>query len=503
MNRKIKNIVLTLISLTLFACNGGGGSSSGGDTPSPTPSPSPSPTPGVLQALTITQTPLNIDKVGQHRIWTLTFTNPNSVPVTVSTSNLSQNYFNVDANTPIGPTNPIQFAMAGGNNNCLDTINKGLPLAANQSCTYKFNAMWAANESSSTDFSFNLTYFLRNMNNDMFYVQKNCSPIIIPPSATATPCATGTNTAIQYSLLNLTSKANIDVSVSPKISIDGTNMWTANYNNNTANRSTLTYDNINNSLNIGQINYTIASGTGPTTNLALNTSGLSGYHGTNVYGNNAGVITPYNGNYDSLQNQIYGLDGIIYSGTYSKGINLPQYVYTVNQATNQITAPLPAPVAFAGLYSALYAVDKDSNIFGLNGDNDGTHQKWGCFTKNGAGYNNWTDINVNGLLDFNPAVGSYIMSTTQGLYSNARNDAFGLNNDGYCEMQSFFNGNCSNSITSAHLIDLNKCEVSKTNYLSGWNRVYVSTQNYILVFTTNDNYYVLPSLKLSNGLDGQ
>lgn len=498
----LKKILITLITSALFACNGGGGgSSSGGDTPSPTPSPSPSPTPSVLQALTITQTPLNIDKVGQHRIWTLTLTNPNNVPVTVSTSNLSQNYFNVDANTPIGPTNPIQFAMTGGNNNCLDTINKGLPLAANQSCTYKFNAMWAANESSSTDFNFNLTYFLRNTNNDLFYVQKNCSPIVIPPSATATPCATGNNSAIQYSLLNLTSKANIDVSLSPKISMDGTNMWTANYNNNTANRSTLTYDNINNLLNVGQINYTIASGTGPTTNLALNTSGLSGYHGANVYGNNAGVITPYNGNYDSLQNQISGLDGIIYSGTYSKGINLPQYVYTVNQATNQITAPLPAPVAFAGLYSALYAVDKDSNIFGLNGDNDGTHQKWGCFTKNGAGYNNWTEINENGLLDFNPAVGSYIMNTTQGLYSQAKTDAFGQDKSGYCDMQSFFNGVCSNSITSAHLIDLNTCEVSKTNYLIDWNRTFISTKNYILVFT--GSYYVLPSSKLSNGLNGQ
>lgn len=435
----------------------------------------------------------------------MTLTNPNNVPVTVSRSNLSQNYFNVDANTPIGPTNPIQFAMAGGNNNCLDTINKELPLAANQSCTYQFNAMWAANEESTTNFSFNLTYFLRNTNNDMFYVQKNCSPIIIPPSATATPCATGTNTAIQYSLLNLTSKANIDVSVSPEISMDGTNMWTANYNTNTANRSTLTYDNINNSLNIGQINYTIASGTGPTTNLALNTSGLSGYHGGNVYGNNAGFITPYNGNYDSIQHQIYGLDGVIYSGTYSKSNDLRkdiQYVYTVDQTTNQITAPLPSPVEFEGLFSALYAVDKDSNIFGLNGDNDGTHQKWGCFTKNGAGYNNWTDINVNGLLDFKP--GAYDISfTAQGFYSNAKPDAFGLDHDGYCEMQSFFNGTCSTSISSVHLIDLKKCEVSKTNYLSGWNTSNIITQNYILVFTGNRNYYVLSSLKLSNGLEGQ
>ncbi|MBY0244875.1 MAG: hypothetical protein K2Q03_05415, partial [Sphingobacteriaceae bacterium] len=165
-----------------------------------------------------------------------------------------------------------------------------------------------------------------------------------------------------------------------------------------------------------------------------------------------------------------------------------------------------APVAFAGLYSALYAVDKDSNIFGLNGDNDGTHQKWGCFTKNGAGYNNWTDINVNGLLEFNPAV-SDIISTTQGLYSVARNDAFGLDHDGYCEMQSFFNGTCSNSITSYHLVDLNKCEVSKTNYLAdygyGSNTVFDSTNNYIIIYGKNNVSYVLPSNKLSNGLDGQ
>ncbi|MBX9890641.1 MAG: hypothetical protein K2X94_05230 [Amoebophilaceae bacterium] len=497
-SNSIKKILITLITSALFACNGGGGGSSGGDTPSPTPSPSPSPTPSVLQALTITQTPLNIDKVGQHRIWTLTLTNPNSVPVTVSTTNLSQNYFNVDANTPIGPTNPIQFAMAGGNNNCLDTINKGLPLAANQSCIYKFNAMWAANESGLTDFSFNLTYFLRNTNNDMFYVQKNCSPIIIPPSATATPCATGTNAAIQYSLLNLTSKANIDVSLSPKISMDGTNMWTTNSNYSVNNRSTLSYNNVNNSLTVGQINYTYASNANF---VAVNTSGLSAYSNGQALGDNSGALIDYNGNIDSGQNQKYGLDGIIYSGTYSKGINLPQYVYTVNQATNQITAPLPAPVAFAGLYSALYAVDKDSNIFGLNGNNDGTNQHWGCFTKNGAGYNNWTDINENGLLDFNPAVGSYIMNTTQGLYSQAKTDAFGQDKSGYCDMQSFFNGVCSNSITSAHLIDLNTCEVSKTNYLIDWNRTFISTKNYILVFT--GSYYVLPSSKLSNGLNGQ
>ena len=502
MSHKIKLLLIILLTLELVACNGGGGGSSGGDTPAP--SPSPSPTPSVLQALTITQTPLNIDKVGQHRIWTLTLTNPNSVPVTVSTTNLSQNYFNIDANTPIGPTNPIQFAMAGGNNNCLDTINKGLPLAANQSCTYQFNAMWAMNESNSTDFNFNLTYFLRNTNNDLFYVQKNCSPIVVTPGLAAIPCATGTNTAIQYSLLNLTSKVNIAPFLNHQISMDGTNMWSSIWDNktNTVNRVPITYNSLNNSLTIGQINYTTTFGEAPLPYgyFRLNTSGLSDYN-SYVYGDNAGALTPYNGNYDSVQNQISGLDGVIYSGTGSKGINLPQYVYTVNQATNQITAPLPAPVEFAGLYSALYAVDKDSNIFGLNGNNDGTNQHWGCFTKNGAGYNNWTQINENGLLEFNPAVGSYVMKTTQGRYSQAKTDAFGQDKSGYCDMQSFFNGVCSNSITSAHLIDLNTCEVSKTNYLIDWNLTFSSTKDYILVFT--GTYYVLPISKMSNGLDGQ
>jgi hypothetical protein len=344
----------------------------------------------------------------------------------------------------------------------------------------------------------------------MFYVQKNCSPIIIPPSATATPCATGTNAAIQYSLLNLTSKVNIDPFLFPQISMDGTNMWSSIWDNktNTVNRVPITYNSLNNSLTIGQINYTTTFGEAPLPYgyFRLNTSGLSDYN-SYVYGDNAGALTPYNGNYDSVQSQIAGLDGIIYSGTYSKGINLPQYVYTVNQATNQITSPLPAPVAFAGLYSALYHVDKDSNLFGLNGDNDGTHQKWGCFTKNGAGYNNWVQMNLNGLTDFRPLLNA-VRFTSQGLYSQARTDPFGPDHDGYCEMQSFFNGTCSNSITSSHLMDLNKCELSKTNYLvnagifvfNGW-----FSQNYIIInsFTSANNLYVLPISKFSNGLDGQ
>lgn len=515
---KLISILLASTTFSLVACNGGGGSSGGGSNPSPTPSPTPTPISTKLQALTITQDVLNIDKVGQHRLWHLTLTNPNNSTVYLldkmpnSDGTSGNNLFSIDATTSIGPTNPLAYAVAGGNNNCLDYINNGTGLTAGQSCTYTFNAQWAVNVGNVSNYSFNLNYIMSDDLGDLtrqFIVKNNC---VDTGGLYDYHCATGTNNSINYSLVNLNKKIHFSNGTGNSVftSSSGNYIWYWTYTSTTSsiNRAPVSYDANSNTLILQSPDYVSTYDSVTYQIIHPSLDGSIGYLNSGVaYGNNSwtdGVgylpLLPNTGS--GYQYMNYGLDGQLRAATGSTSSTNSQPVYIMNQSTTvfSIQSTLSSPVQFQGDSTGLYAVDANSNLFGYN-SYDNLWQ-WGCFTKNGSGYDNWKKLDENGFEGFNPATHGYFTKEYNNqiyypVYKNSYRDFLSTNS----YLKVFYSDNFT---------DFNACQVSANNYLveynNGGNSMYefLSTNQYVLVNSGDiGDYYYLPASFMSNGLDGQ
>ena len=530
---KLKSLQkLSLIAIgisSLVACGGGGGGSSGGSTPIPTPSPTPSPSSN-LKPLVFTQDTLNIDKVGQHRLWHLTVTNPNNFDVIIDGHLPYENgqvsispYLEVDPATPYGPTDPTYYAVKGGSNNCLDIINKPVTvfgensgLKAGQSCTYTFNALWALNIESQTQFSFNLRYQIYESANaqNRGVVAANCQKL-----GYGNQCLTGTNNPITYTLLNVSNKVNLNNGETDTISLSGNYLWSQTYGLPALHRKPLTYNSNTNNLTIGSIDYTDPNslGNGDPVDLTPNYNGNIAYSGASVSGSSVSDyynVLPEQSYYGTVANTVVGRNNVVYSNWGSNGIGSFEYVYPLNTATNTISSNnrLPDPVSFQGYGSFVAAVDVNSNILGVGffPEIDDWYQVAGCFIKNGAGYNNFVKLNTSGLGDYpvqNPQIN---YNYPLGFYSHATDN-------NYYNFSSFVysTGPAPRTLNRRSLVDITNCRMSPDNYYS--ENGYFAPANNASAYTPNSQFvlvsgiingvqmdtYILPASMMSNGLDGQ
>lgn len=529
---KLKSLQkLSLIAIgisSLVACGGGGGGSSGGSTPIPTPSPTPSPSSN-LKPLVFTQDTLNIDKVGQHRLWHLTVTNPNNFDVIIDGHLPYENgqvsispYLEVDPATPYGPTDPTYYAVKGGSNNCLDIINKPATafgensgLKAGQSCTYTFNALWALNIESQTQFSFNLRYQIYESANaqNRGVVAANCQKL-----GYGNQCLTGTNNPITYTLLNVSNKVNLNNGETDTISLSGNYLWSQTFNSLVVNRKPLIYNSNNNTLNIGNTDWTktmlgpVADAVYLTPNyngdVAYDSIGIFGVTGVDGYN-----VLPEQSYYGTVANTVVGRNNVVYSNWGSAGVGLFEYVYPLDTATNTISSNnrLPDPVSFQGYGAYAMAADENANIVGVGffPEIDDWYQVAGCFIKNGAGYNNFTQINSSGL-------GNYLWNSQDnynyplGFYSHATDN-------NYYNFSSFVysTGPAPRILNRRSLVDIANCRMSPDNYYS--ENGYFAPANNASAYTPNSQFvlvsgiingvqmdtYILPASMMSNGLDGQ
>ena len=547
-------LLIIFATFTLIACNGGGGGSSSGGDPIPTPTPSPATT--KLKALTLTQDEINIDKVGQHRLWRLTLTNPNPVPVyLVKDANLM--FFQIDPTSDVGPTNPTRYAVLGGENNCMDIINNSptpvkeytsKPLGAGQSCSYIFNTAWAPNESESgqTNYSFKLSYRLAtesdlNIFNDpgkyIYNVKTGCVEDYL------TSCATGENKAINYTLLHLDQKVNFPYSfpflnlINP-IGRTGDYIWfnVARFPDSTRvstiGRSPVKYDTNTNTLTIESLDYQYTAWDDGWTDI----SPFPDYTGYISWGTDWQTSTPPDySTWAPGWRQITGLDTRSYVKADSYGSNHITYVYPVNMSNPEsiheivsydplvyadywkysYSESLPYPVQFKGYYSDLLSVDVNGSVFGIDMDEPDKEVQYnlGCFTKNtSGGYNNWKKMDYNGFDNY--YVYNYPKTTTltgKYYYTIAYNK--------YVDFRYPYNerGPVYSWFYSQNLIDVNNCQISADNYFlfflkkneTGEFDVVtgeppaIITEKYILVWGLSGTAYVLPIDKMSNGLDGQ
>lgn len=532
---KLKSLQkLSLIAIgisSLVACGGGGGGSSGGSTPIPTPSPTPSPSSN-LKPLVFTQDTLNIDKVGQHRLWHLTVTNPNNFDVIIDGHLPYENgqvsispYLEVDPATPYGPTDPTYYAVKGGSNNCLDIINKPVTvfgensgLKAGQSCTYTFNALWALNIESQTQFSFNLRYQIYESANaqNRGVVAANCQKL-----GYGNQCLTGTNNPITYTLLNVSNKVNINNnSISmDTISLSGNYLWSQPVNTINILRKPLSYNSNTNTLTIGAVDWAKYQTSSyydqiiltPNYNgdVAYNFNGFYGVTGVDGYN-----VLPEQSYYGTVANTVVGRNNVVYSNWGSAGIGSFEYVYPLDTTTNTISSNnrLPDPVSFQGRGSFVAAVDVNSNILGVGffPEIDDWYQVAGCFIKNGAGYNNFVKLNTSGLGDYpvqNPQIN---YNYPLGFYSHATDN-------NYYNFSSFVysTGPAPRTLNRRSLVDIANCRMSPDNYYTeegayyqqGNASLYKPNSQFVLVYgligMVSTDTYILPASMMSNGLDGQ
>lgn len=509
---------LSIIALgvgSLVACNGGGGSSGGSTPPNPNPTPTSTPS-STLQPLVFTQDTLNIDKVGQHRIWHLTVKNPNPYSVIIhgnlpDAEGVASRYdiFEIDPNTPVGPSNVIDYAIGGGGeNNCIDALagqNYISTLKAGQSCTYTFDAMWAMNAESTTQFSFKLRYLLSEENNPNNYglVQENCS------QQSTYQCLNGTNNPITYTLLNVSQKVDVNPATSDSFAPSGDYMW--HQTASSTQRHPITYNANTNTLNIGSQNYSnVNGGDGVVTNY----SGTMAYAGPLIFGSTVSdyyMPLPEQNNGYGMDWTIVGWNGGVYSARPSSMVGDIQYVYPLDQTTNTISfnTKLPDPVKFQGKNGGPYVINQNGSIYGLNyySGPEGTGMAYGCFVNNGAGYNNYTLVETNGLSDLfggliKPNGDDYVGGLKSGYYTYAMN--YGAN------FHSTVGGG-QKDLRVVSLLDFNTCQLSTDNFLVASNYIgggdigsYIPNAKFILLFKMlGQDVYILPASLMSNGLNGQ
>lgn len=484
----LKQIILTLSTLALVACNGGGGGgSSGGDTPSPTPSPTP--TPVVVQALSVTQNVVpSLNKVGSHQVWYMVVNNPNDFTVNIlsDTNVFTVNNFRFDPANPTMPINPTKFALqydggvSGVTTDCLTLFNQGFSnaLGAKQSCAFKLEAQWAGNTSGKTNYSFKMAYKMQYGSN--YYIES-----IGCVANSNTTCLSG-NQNLQYNILNMAKMANEfkfsniadgNNENSNIISFDGTTFWDVNTNPSGVasvyalnyNASTNTYNKVlTNTYNGSQ--FTPGSGGFA----VISTNGQNFYQ---TYYNQSGIMASVQSTNNDL-GWAYGLDGNIYGGGSNTGST---NLYKLNQTNNTIASLVD------GTNQVIRGASANGNL--LTDSRTGT-KVTSCYNV-ANGYSKST-MNMSGLTS------SYDIPKVQpnGYFVNASNttDYYTLYNQ-------------QQTVEASHFMDIDNCILSKSIYMTNFGDHFKSNSLNNLFGTVygenaNLNLYIESATNFSNGLNG-
>lgn len=327
-------------------------------------------------------------------------------------------------------------------------------------------------------------------------------------------CATGTNSAINYSLVNLNKKVNFPSTMWHSVfnSLSGNYIWYWTYTSTTSsiNRAPVSYNANSNTLTLQAPDYVFTFDSVIYNIIHPSLDGSIGYlnsgsaFGNNSWTNGSGGLPTLPNTGSGYQYMNYGLDGQLRAAaTGSTSSTNSQPVYIMNQSTTvfSIQSTLSSPVQFQGAGSTgLYSVDANGNLFGSNEYN--YLQQWGCFTKNGNGYDNWKKLDENGFDGFNPAVGGVaaLPKINNKVYEAVKTYKY----------QNFFNQSGYTEFAAEHYLDMNNCQISSDNYLVQY--THNSTQSGYVGFKVTNQYiiqngggglYVLPASFMSNGLDGQ
>ena len=480
-SNSVKKILITLISLTLFACNGGGGSSSGGDTPSPTPSPTPTPVIAV-QPLEITQNIIpSLNKVGSHQIWYMIVKNPNDADIKLLSRGKYYYHFDYDANTPINPTKyamKYDNAISGVESDCLNIINKTNTLAAGKSCAYKFDAQWGGNIASETNFKFAMAYdfsITRDGSNQFYSESAICN------TSNIGKCLPN-NQNLQFNLMNLSHQAN---------DLNGYTAMTNNLGGNIISMDGSTYwDNysVANTANVYTINYNSSTNTYIKTlaNTYMGPQFGGGFAAITTTGNNyygdgytqTGEMTTLN-NMSNNWGWTYGLDDKIYGDA---PMDLTS-AYLLNQ--NDINSTV-TPLTTIGR-EATYGVNTNGSLWTYSDVYPGNMY---CYDAT----NNYakTTMNLHGA-GFHAMMNR--MVTANAYYLEM------INNTDYFDI----NYNRQIDVNINYLIDIYNCQVNKSQYLSAQQNgsKYNVNQKFGVIQTNTDyNFYIESVNQFSNGLNG-
>ena len=476
----IKKLLITLSSFALVACNGGGGSS-GGNTPSPTPSPTPTPVIAV-QPLEITQNIIpSLNKVGSHQIWYMIVKNPNDADIKLLSRGKYYYHFDYDANTPINPTKyamKYDNAISGVESDCLNIINKTNTLAAGKSCAYKFDAQWGGNIASETNFKFAMAYdfsITRDGSNQFYSESAICN------TSNIGKCLPN-NQNLQFNLMNLSHQANDLNGYTAMtnnlggniISMDGSTYWDASVAN-TANVYTINYNSSTNTYTKTLAN-TYAGGQFGGGFSALNTNGSSYYW--NML-NQTGIMTNL---YNLAQygwGFTYGLNGNLYADN-------PTFLtsaYLLNQ--NGINSTVTQLTTIGS--EATYGINTDGSLWTYSDVYPGNMY---CYDAT----NNYakTTMNLNGA-GFHAMMNRMVTANTYYLEM--------INNTDYFDI----NYNRQIDVNINYLIDIDNCQVNKSQYLSAQQNgsKYNVNQKFGVIQTNTDyNFYIESVNQFSNGLNG-
>ncbi|MBP9768144.1 MAG: hypothetical protein KBD32_01070 [Burkholderiales bacterium] len=480
-SNSVKKILITLSTLALVACNGGGGGSSGGDTPSPTPSPTPTPVIAV-QPLEITQNIIpSLNKVGSHQIWYMIVKNPNDADIKLLSRGKYYYHFDYDANTPINPTKyamKYDNAISGVESDCLNIINKTNTLAAGKSCAYKFDAQWGGNIASETNFKFAMAYdfsITRDGSNQFYSESAICN------TSNIGKCLPN-NQNLQFNLMNLSHQAN---------DLNGYTAMTNNLGGNIISMDGSTYwDNysVANTANVYTINYNSSTNTYTKTlaNTYMGPQFGGGFAAITTTGNNyygdgytqTGEMTTLN-NMSNNWGWIYGLDGQIYGAS---PMDLTSaYLLNPNGINSTVT-----PLTTIGR-EATYGVNTNGSLWTFS--NAGAGNMY-CYDAT----NNYakTTMNLNGA-GFHAMMNRMVTANTYYLEM--------INNTDYFDI----NYNRQIDVNINYLIDIDNCQVNKSQYLSAQQNgsKYNVNQKFGVIQTNTDyNFYIESVNQFSNGLNG-
>jgi hypothetical protein len=183
--KKSSSVLVSLLALSLVACNGGGGgggSSSGGDTPAPGPTPTPVYARNGL-TMTIKQvsnndTKVNLAKTFGHTQYYLIITNNNEQSVNWGAIQYDTMY---DSTLPL-EDNIVKYVMTydgrvSGVPACLyNSPSSQNNLQPGSSCAYQLNAMWADNQATDKSlFNWKMSYGIKYGSETTYnWVGKDC-----------------------------------------------------------------------------------------------------------------------------------------------------------------------------------------------------------------------------------------------------------------------------------------------------------------------------------------
>jgi hypothetical protein len=369
-------------------------------------------------------------------------------------------------------------AISGVESDCLNIINKTNTLAAGKSCAYKFDAQWGGNIASETNFKFAMAYdfsITRDGSNQFYSESAICN------TSNIGKCLPN-NQNLQFNLMNLSHQAN---------DLNGYTAMTNNLGGNIISMDGSTYwDNysVANTANVYTINYNSSTNTYTKTlaNTYMGPQFGGGFAAITTTGNNyygdgytqTGEMTTLN-NMSNNWGWIYGLDGQIYGAS---PMDLTSaYLLNPNGINSTVT-----PLTTIGR-EATYGVNTNGSLWTFS--NAGAGNMY-CYDAT----NNYakTTMNLNGA-GFHAMMNRMVTANTYYLEM--------INNTDYFDI----NYNRQIDVNINYLIDIDNCQVNKSQYLSAQQNgsKYNVNQKFGVIQTNTDyNFYIESVNQFSNGLNG-